>query len=112
MSADTENKTAYVELYCRMYHPCLSMHPGALAKCLVRRSGSPCELASIPPAPEMEYVTSLWVLYGELIDTRAGDMMPDLQPQDIERVMHGNEDLMQVSHLVDSKDHFPLDLSR
>ena len=27
--------------------------------------------------------------------------MPELQPQDIERVMHGNEDLMQLSHYVD-----------
>ena len=31
----------------------------------------------------------------------AGSMMPELQPQDIERVMHGNEDLMQLSHYVD-----------
>lgn len=41
----------------------------------------------------------------------AGGMMPDLQPQDIERVMHGNEDLMPVSHRGNCREHL-FDLSR
>ena len=49
--------------------------------------------------------------YNDLLVWCAGNMMPDLQPQDIERVMHGNEDLMQVSHRGSSREHL-FDLSR
>jgi len=35
-----------------------------------------------------------------------GTMMPDIMPQDIDRVMHGSEDLMQTSQFADRKGHY------
>ena len=40
-------------------------------------------------------------ILASIVKCYAGSMMPELRPQDIERVMHGNEDLMQMSHYVD-----------
>ena len=39
-------------------------------------------------------------------------MLPEIQPQDIDRVLHGSEDLMQMTQYPARKDHFQISMGR
>ena len=48
----------------------------------------------------------------DLLFTLQETMLPEIQPQDIDRVLHGSEDLMQMTQYPTRKDHFQFSMGR
>ena len=48
----------------------------------------------------------------DLFYTLQETMLPEIQPQDIDRVLHGSEDLMQMTQYPTRKDHFQFSMGR